>query len=101
MQRPISIYISTFLFLVTFLAPRVANLHALDHFSDDEDSISCELCDITSSSQQFDLYLGHTPSQTDYILNYPSPYVVDSFYNSPTAKIASPSSIYNKPPPVL
>ncbi len=101
MQQPLVKHISTFLFLVAFLIPRIADLHAFDHLSGNDDSISCELCDITSHTQQLDLFIGDTSYIEEQPLNMPSPYVTYSFYNSPLAKIVSPTTVYNKPPPFL
>ncbi|GAA3515142.1 hypothetical protein GCM10022393_31390 [Aquimarina addita] len=76
-------------------------MHALDHMFEDDDTISCELCDITSQSVQLDWYTGDTSYDNGHIVNNPSSIVVDCFFNSPIAKIVSPTSVYNKPPPVL
>ncbi len=100
MQRPLSKYFTTFLFLVAFLAPRVADLHAFDHLSDEDVPISCERCDITCHSQQFDLYLEDGSYYEEQPTNSPSEEIICGIYNSPLAKIATPTSVYNKPPPL-
>jgi hypothetical protein len=101
MQQSVLKNITAFLFLVAFLAPRVANLHALDHLSEGEDTISCELCDITLQSQQLDLHTGDALYEDIQITKSPSAYIANSFYNSPTASIVSPLTVYNKPPPTF
>jgi hypothetical protein len=100
MQRPLRKYFTALLFLVAFLLPRVADLHAFDHVSDDDVPVSCERCDITSHSQKSDLYLGDLPSYEVQIRNRPSEQNISGIYNSPLAKIATPTSVYNKPPPL-
>ena len=100
MQRPLSKYFTTFLFLVAFLLPRVADFHAFEHLSDDDVPISCERCDITSHSQQFDLYLNGVSYYEEQPIVTPSERIISEIYNSPLAKIATPTSVYNKPPPL-
>ncbi|TSE08103.1 MULTISPECIES: hypothetical protein [Aquimarina] len=101
MRRQVITNIITLLFTATFLVPRVANLHALSHLSDDDEPISCELCDIISNSHQFDLITNDTYCFEDTQINIPSSFVIFTQYNTPKEKIASPISIYNKPPPVF
>jgi hypothetical protein len=100
MQRPLRKYFTAILFLVAFLLPRVADLHAFVHLSDDDVPVSCERCDITSHSQQFDLYLEDVPYSEEQPINSPSEQIISGIYNSPLAKIATPTSVYNKPPPL-
>ncbi|MEO0528437.1 MAG: hypothetical protein AAFZ89_14485 [Bacteroidota bacterium] len=99
MQRSLIKYSTTFLFLVAFLVPRVADLHVLDHLSEDDGAVSCELCHITYISEQFDLYLGHATYDEQQPISGSITYLLYSGYNSPLAKIVSPTSVYNKPPP--
>lgn len=100
MQRPLRKYFAAFLFLVAFLLPRVADLHAFYHLSDDDAPISCEHCDITSHSQQFDFYLEDVQYHEQQLINSPNEQIISGIYNSPLAKIATPTSVYNKPPPL-
>jgi hypothetical protein len=100
MQRPLRSYFTALLFLVAFLVPRVADLHAFDHLSDDDVPVSCERCDITSHSQKSDLYLGDFSYYEELTLNRPSEQSISRIYTSPLAKIATPTSVYNKPPPL-
>jgi len=99
MQRPLYKHITTFLFLVAFLLPRVANVHAWEHLSDDDETIACELCDITTQSQEVDLFLEVVTYDDTSSLNTPNTFIVNTYYNSPLDKIATPTSVYNKPPP--
>lgn len=100
MRRSWVKHISTLLFLVAFLLPRVVDVHALDHLSDEDDAISCELCDITAHSSQFDFHPGEISyEENQEVFNKPSSHIVYSFYNSPVSKIVSPITVYNKPPP--
>ena len=101
MPQSFSKYITTFLFLVAFLVPRIADIHALEHLQDDDEGVSCDLCDITSYSQQFDLFLDVAAYYDNRPLNAISCLVVYGYFNSPLDKIVSPTSIYNKPPPHL
>ena len=99
MRLPLFKNIITLLFLVAFLAPRVVDLHALEHTASDDEPVSCELCDITAHSQSFDLFVD-CPSYEDVEpVNRPSTFVVSTQYNSPLDKIVTPTSVYNKPPP--
>jgi len=102
MRQPLIKYITSIIFLVAFLLPRVIDLHALEHLSEhDDEPISCELCDISSHTQQLDLYFGDT-SYIEKELSYiPNSYIAYHFYNSPLAKIVSPTTVYNKPPPIM
>lgn len=101
MLRPLIKHITAFLFLIVFLVPRVADFHTFEHLSDDDRSVSCELCDITSNSQQFDLYLEDALPVDKKLVDTPSTTIVYRFYSSPLAKIVCPTSLYNKPPPQL
>ena len=101
MQRPIRNYFSALLFLVAFLLPRVADLHAFDHIADDNVPVSCEQCDITANSHQFDVYLEDATPADINVSFVPSTAIVFTSYNSPLAKIVSPTTVYNKPPPQL
>lgn len=100
MQCPIIKYISTFLFLVAFLVPRMVDLHAIEHLSEDDDAISCELCDISSNSVQFDLFFTNTVYDNATACILPSSFIAIRYYNSPIAKIVTPTWVYNKPPPI-
>jgi len=99
MQGSFKKYITTYLFLATFLLPRVVDIHALEHFSGDDNAVSCELCDIAPNSQQFDLFLNIVSYDDGQLLNIPDSFIVETHYNSPLDKIVSPTSVYNKPPP--
>ena len=101
MKQPLFKHITAILFLVAFLAPRIADVHALDHLSEEDELLSCELCDITSNSQEFDLFLDLASQEDFKIMNKPSSFIVNSQYDCPLEKIVSPTSVYNKPPPSL
>ncbi len=101
MQRPIRNYFTALLFLVVFLLPRVADLHAFEHISDDDVPVSCEQCYITANSHQFNVYLQDATPVGINVVFVPSTAIVFRSYNSPLAKIVSPTSVYNKPPPQL
>ena len=88
------------MFLVAFFAPKIANLHVLSHISKEHDTpISCKICDITASINQFDLFSGDSFSWENELLNIPSSFIVVSKYHISLEKIVSPTVIYNKPPP--
>ncbi|WP_298541432.1 hypothetical protein [uncultured Aquimarina sp.] len=101
MHKRVLTHIITLLFTAAFLAPRVANLHALSHLSDDDTSISCELCDIIVDAHQFDLINDSNFYTENDQQSIPSSFVVVSQYNTPQEKIVSPTFIYNKPPPFV
>ncbi|SEL95933.1 hypothetical protein SAMN04487910_3720 [Aquimarina amphilecti] len=101
MYQRVLTHIITLLFAAAFLIPRVANLHALSHLSDDDSSFSCELCDILADSYQLDLADNTQNYAENELKSIPNSSVVFLKYNSPQEKIASPSSVYNKPPPFI
>lgn len=101
MHRRVLTHIITLLFTAAFLVPRVANLHALSHLSDDDASISCELCDLIVDTHQLDLINDNNSYLESEQQNIPSSFVVVPQYNTPQEKIVSPTFIYNKPPPSL
>jgi len=101
MQQSFVKHITTFLFLFVFLLPRVVDLHALEYLYEDDDSVSCELCDIVSHTQQFNLFLDIAFYDDEQLLDTPIAFIVHRRYNSPLGKIATPASVYNKPPPNL
>ncbi len=95
-------HIAMIWFAVAFLVPRIANLHALSHLSEDEDTpISCELCVFVMQSDQFDLINTNSSYSEVELHSVPSTLVVLQHYHTPKEKIASPNYIYNKPPPLL
>ncbi len=89
------------LFTAAFLVPRIANLHALTHLSDDNPDISCELCDIIVDAHQFDLINNNNSYLEQESHSIPSSFIVLTQYNISKEKIVSPITIYNKPPPAL
>ena len=101
MRKRIFTHITPLLFIAAFLAPRVANLHALSHLSSDDISISCELCDVVVYSYLLDLVTDHLYGLEDNPQNTPSNFVAFAYYDMPQEKIVSPTSIHNKPPPIL
>ncbi len=101
MHQRVLTHIVTLLFTAAFLVPRVANLHALSHLSDDDTAISCELCDIIVDSHQFDLINDNNFHLENEQQSIPSSFVIVPQYNTPQEKIVSPTCIYNKPPPFV
>lgn len=83
-----------------FLVPRVANLHSFVHLSDNDELISCELCDIIVSSQELDLFIDGPYFYEDTSISLPSTFIAFELFDTPVEKIASPLSFYNKPPPL-
>ncbi len=92
-------HIVALLFATAIIIPRVANLHALDHVSDDTFSISCELCDILLHSFQLDLINDYPSGLKNELVNIPTSFVVLRNHHIPQEKIVSPTSFYNRPPP--
>ncbi len=99
MRQRVITNIITLLFITAFLVPRVVDLHVFSHISEDDEPISCEICDTISVSNQFDLIIGDTFHFENDLQNIPSSFIVVTQYNTPIHKIASPVFIYNKPPP--
>lgn len=100
MLQRVFAHIITLFFAVAFLIPRIVDLHVLNHQPDD-DTTSCELCDILIQSDQFDLIFDDILYFQDQPYNTPSSFIVITKYNVPQKKIVSPTSIYNKPPPFI
>ncbi len=100
MHRRVFTHIITLLCIAAFLVPRVANLHALSHLSDDG-AVSCELCDIIVDTPQFDLINDTNSYLESEQQSIPSSFVIVLQYNTPQEKIVSPTCIYNKPPPFV
>ena len=101
MQKRVLKHIFTLFFTITFLTPRIVDLHAFSHISEDDSPISCKLCDTIAYHGQFDLTLDGNSYAEDESQNTPSAVVVFTTYNSPQEKIVSPIFIYNKPPPFI
>ncbi len=101
MQRLLLKYLSIVLFLAVFLMPRVVQLHALEHMSEGDDQLACELCDITIQTQQQDICSGDKPYTSPAVTHRVNTYVLLVSYNSPVACIVTPTVVYNKPPPSL
>jgi len=101
MQFSLGKHSTTFMFLVIFLIPKVIDLHVLEHLLGDDHSISCEYCDTISNSKPFNLFLNTSCYKDNKRSGTISAFIVKTYYNSPLSKIVSPTSIYNKPPPVL
>ncbi len=90
----------SFFFLSSLLFLRIADAHAFSHFSDDNDQIDCELCDIITTSNQF------TPIfEGSFIAEKPKhcegfQVIQTNFcYETSQYSITLPKSVYNKPPP--
>ncbi|MDC8005863.1 hypothetical protein POV27_17550 [Aureisphaera galaxeae] len=92
--------ITALLFVLAFLSPQIANLHMLDHIMDGDTPTVCEFYDIISTANQLDVFSGDPFSFDVDLQDVPSSYVVFTQYDVPHAKIASPTSVYNKPPPI-
>lgn len=93
----------SFLFMAAFLVPRVADLHAFSHLEEDSDQNEshCELCHITTAEDPKDLYFIDDFCYQEPLAAVPDSFIVADSYQAPLAKIASPTSVYNKPPPIL
>ncbi|MEW7281292.1 hypothetical protein ABW636_22090 [Aquimarina sp. 2201CG1-2-11] len=101
MFQCIIVHIITLLFTAAFLAPRVVDLHILNHLSEDDEPVSCELCDILVYSHQLDLFHNDHSHLEKEQSNIPSSFIALIQYRGPQEKIASPTFVYNKPPPFL
>lgn len=89
------------LFMTAFLIPRIAGVHAIAHFSGDDEEITCEFCDTITFTNQFDLSSADGFTGLLELQIAPSSFVVIKNYNEPLAKISSPIAIHNKPPPSI
>ncbi|WP_109299372.1 hypothetical protein [Aquimarina sp. AU474] len=87
-------FISTFLFL------RIVDVHVLSHFSDDNDQVDCELCEIITVSNKLTPYIGNASIEVvqKTILGFPE-YKTNFCYETSQYSITLPESVYNKPPP--
>ncbi|PQB04670.1 hypothetical protein BST85_07005 [Aureitalea marina] len=88
--------------LLLFLFLRVGNVHAFSHWSDDQNSPHCELCDMLSFAEELTPALG---SEETTISDQPALLTVDkdpiTGYTEPLFCFVSPKYILNKPPPAL
>lgn len=92
----------SFLFMAAFLVPRIADMHAIEHLEDGEDEgTHCELCHFTTAEDPKDLYFLNDISYQEPFQPVPDSFETAINYVAPLALIASPTSVYNKPPPVL
>ncbi|MDC8005855.1 hypothetical protein POV27_17510 [Aureisphaera galaxeae] len=101
MKQRIRTHIIPLLFAIVFLIPRVADLHALEHIAEEDTPISCELCDDLIQTQQNDLDLAGASYVEVAMQQVPCSFVVLPHYDVPRETIVSPTSIYNKPPPLV
>ena len=102
MEKRVFQHILTLFFTVTFLTPRIVDMHAFCHIAEDDSLISCEFCDTISNYNQLDLMTygsGYSVNELNNI--QPSDVVLIIRYKSPTEKIVTPICIRNKPPPFL
>ena len=100
MRMNISKNIISLLFVSAFLFLRIVNAHAFSHFSDDEDQIHCELCEIIVVSHKLTPFTDSTfvdiaqKSTLDFQV-----YKTNFCYKTFQYCITLPESVYNKPPP--
>ncbi|WP_025740655.1 hypothetical protein [Aquimarina pacifica] len=87
-------------FVLTFLLLRIVNLHAFSHFSNDDEQIHCELCDIITISHKIVPFASNTPVALvqETVLDTQD-HRTDFFYETGGYSITLPKSIHNKPPP--
>ncbi|WP_131248817.1 hypothetical protein [Aquimarina atlantica] len=92
--------IITLFFLSTFLFLRIVNVHAISHFSDDDDQIDCELCEIIAVSYKLTPFTDSTLVEVEQksAIDFHE-YKINFCYETSQYSITLPKSIYNKPPP--
>lgn len=91
----------TIFFTLVILFPCIADLHALDHWSEHSPSSHCECCKILTQYNQLNLINGDAYDSVSEMLKIPHSLTQSLSYGIPEEKIASPDFIYNKPPPRL
>ena len=115
MQSVLGKTLLAFLLTATFLIPRVADLHAFEHLHEahqshdeneghqegDSDEKRCELCHVMTAEDPKDLYFINDISYQEVFQPAPDTFEPATTYVAPLVIIASPTSVYNKPPPVL
>ena len=101
MKPSLRSHIVSLLIAVAFLAPRVANLHALVHLSEEDHAVECELCDTLVQTQQFDLGLLAVSVTQDTVPPLVLPQLILQSYHIPRELIVAPEYLYNKPPPTV
>ncbi|WP_106790780.1 hypothetical protein [Aquimarina sp. Aq78] len=92
--------IITLFFLSAFLFLRIVNVHAISHFSDDDDQIHCELCEIIAVSYKLTPFTDNTFVEVEQkpAIDFQE-YKTNFCYETSQYCITLPKSIYNKPPP--
>ncbi|WP_103863517.1 hypothetical protein [Aquimarina sp. I32.4] len=89
------------IFLSTFLFLRIVNLHAFSHFSEEDETPHCELCEIIAASQQDIPFFDQAfvlPEQKPTMVLQKKERLCE--YDTSHYCITLPRNIYNKPPPV-
>ncbi|WP_271783226.1 hypothetical protein [Aquimarina algiphila] len=89
-------FVSAFLFL------RIVDFHTYSHFSDDEDKLHCELCEIITTSHKLTPFTGNTFVEVEQKFTIYFPEHKTTFvYETSHYSVTLPESIYNKPPPIV
>ncbi len=81
---------------------RVGDVHSMTHLGDEEQEPHCELCEMVIVSEQFNPFTDNNANETG-ITNpdFSEVNIRTIGYEAPLQFIASPSFVYNKPPPGL
>lgn len=88
--------------MAAFLVPRIADLHAFEHMDEGEgEETHCELCHINTAEDPKDLYFINDICYQEAFQPAPDSFEPATSYVAPLVIIASPTSVYNKPPPLL
>ncbi|MBP2830860.1 hypothetical protein J8281_01570 [Aquimarina sp. U1-2] len=87
--------------VVTFLLLRIVDTHSFFHFSNDDISTHCELCDIALLSKQLTPFIKNDffGSEQRSITNYQIQFYTIFCYETHQYSVTLPKSVYNKPPP--
>jgi len=90
-------------FISSFLLLRIVDVHTISHFSDDDDDlISCELCEIISLSNEYTPVTNNTFDELEpKALHYFREFKTAFYYETSQYCITLPQSIHNKPPPSI
>jgi len=87
--------------MAAFLIPRVVDVHAFEHLNEEDEGTHCELCHVMSADDPNDLYALNEFCDLVHLQQVPDSFEVAISYAAPLVIIASPASVYNKPPPFL
>ncbi len=92
----------SYCFVLAFLLLRIVNVHDFVHFSEDEDQIHCELCDMVEVSHKITPFSSSTFIELEKKVDINFQELTTRFcYETSGYFITLPRGLYNKPPPTV